>query len=129
MITKLTKQPVTIVVQKNVFYFFMQTLRVIPKTIRLSASFCTALVEYYLFNPRFCKIFLITMFTCDERIWVIENYRTLGGVTACVNDWPFESAAPNKSTDSRLSSRFELTGSVMNHFFNKTGLPHTLQMS
>jgi hypothetical protein len=35
------------------------------------------------------------MLTCDERIWVIENYRNLGGVTACVNDWPFESAKTN----------------------------------
>jgi hypothetical protein len=43
---------------------------------------------------------------------MIENYRNLGGVTACINDWPFESAAPNKSTVSRLISRFKLTGSV-----------------
>jgi hypothetical protein len=63
------------------------------------------------------------MLTSDERIWVIENYRALGGVTACVNDWPFESAAPNKSTVSRLISRFKLTGSVMNR--KQTGRPKT----
>jgi hypothetical protein len=45
------------------------------------------------------------MLTCDERIWVIENNRNLGGVTACGNDWPFESEAPNKSAVSRLISR------------------------
>jgi hypothetical protein len=54
---------------------------------------------------------------------VIENYKTLGGFNACVNNWPFDSAAPDKSTVSRIISRFKSTGSVMNR--KPTGRPKT----
>jgi hypothetical protein len=86
---------------KKLVLFFHSNIEDFLKTKRL------IYLIYYLFNPHFFNIFLITMPTCDERMWLIENYKMLGGVNACVNNWPFDSAAPDKSTGSRIISRFK----------------------
>jgi hypothetical protein len=63
------------------------------------------------------------MLTCDERIWMIENYRNLGGVIACINDWPFESA--KKSHGLTVWAAIGSAGIIGPYFFHSEPLEGT----